>query len=482
MNTWFPILPTPLAKSPVGLIITDPVFRQKEPDPLLREGYLAADLTPLTSTDLWNYFTGASTRIDLVGTQITNADMVQRLAGAANKGVEVNMVVEEGYFNQAASAPLISQLMQTGHVTIKTDKDGIARQVHSHYAVIDNHVVLASSGDFLDDTFNASVNDTLVFNATGNYINGTGPSGVQSITDAFLFDFDQMFNLGHFGGDKERFANHTFDVGVDVEVYFGPNDDLLAEIANEVNNMQSNMSFMIGQVSDYNMLGILAQFAYAGFYDVAASGDLTTVLPLATPFYWSGYNYLNHKIMAIDVPNDIEAAQNPLLLEIYDPTVIFGSCDWTYSGLKLNDEQLIIVHDLTIGYEIGYVEFAAISREATGYGVVFGKVRTMRNVPIEHVVIACDSQDIAATPFGGDGGTPTTDETDPDGRFLMFVPSGFVRNIHLEDLGDAAGAYLFPDPLWGETQPNQGYNLLPGASLEVNFYLRPIPTNTGTGT
>jgi hypothetical protein len=482
MDGWYPMIPTPLAKSPVGLVITDPVFRQKEPDPLIEEGYKAADLTIMTSSDLWNYFAGAANRIDLVGTRITNEDMVARLVNATTKGVQVNIVVEQGFFNSSESAPLISQLIQTGRVTIKTDNDGEARQVHSRYAIIDDHIVLASSGDFLDDTFNTSINNTLIFTSPRYYVDGTGTSTVQTVTDAFLFDFDQMFNQGRFGGDKEILGNHTFNVGVDVEVYFGPNDNLLGAVAYQINNLQSSMSYMINQVTDPEMLGILASFGEMGWYDYPTNGDLTDILPLATPFAWSGYNSLNHKVMVIDVPVDITDASNPTLLGFYDPVVISGSCNWTHNGLKLNDEQLVVVHDIALGYEMGFVEMATISREAAGYGVVFGRTRTIKNVPVANAVVQCDSLEVLGTPFMGDGGTPSEGESDGRGAYFMLVPTGFVKNIHLEDLGDAAGTYLFPDPLWGDDVANQGYNLMPGASFEANFYFRPIPTNTGTGT
>jgi len=482
MDTVFPMLPHPLAKSPVGLIITDPVFRQREPDPWIEEAYESAAITPMTSADLWNYFNSATSVVNIVGTRITNPKMVTCLVGLATKGVLVNIVVEQGYIEESESAPFITQLQQTGRVTIKTDKDGIARQVHSHYAIIDNHIVLASSGDFLDNSFNLSINNTLVLQAAGTYVNGSGPAGVKTIVDAFMFDFDQMFNMGKFGGDKDRLINHTFNVGVPVEVYFGPNDNLLAEIADEVNNMNSTLTFMINQVSDSDILAILANFGMMGFYDLPSSGNLSQILPLATPFAWSGYNSLNHKVMIIDMPVNFEDALSPVVLEFLDPVVISGSCNWTYAGLKLNDEHLLIVHDQTLGYELGYVEMGVINLAAQNAGVLFGRVRTMRNQPVEEAVVSADVERIIGTPFVGDGGDHPEAETDERGVYAMAVPTGFLRNIHLESLGEAEGGYLYPSVIWGEDQPNQGYNILPGASFEANFYLSPIPTNTGTGT
>jgi len=488
-----PSFEKPMPPSPIGLVITDPVFRQIEPDPLVRETYKAANLTPMTSDDLWAYFTSASQRIDITGTRITNAGMVSRLVGIANKGVQINIVCEKGYFNDSEATPFISQLSQTGHVTLVTDEDDVARQMHSRYAIIDDHIVVASSGDLLDRTFNTAVNNTLIFDNPRTYTNGSGPAGVQTITDAFLFDFDQMFNQGKFGGDKVILNNHTFNIGVNVEVYFGPNDDLLTAMVDEVNNMQSNMQFAINQVTDSLMLNVvLPNFAQIGFYDGPSNPGLDpeTDLLNARGFWWTGYNSLNHKFILIDLPADLSTTIDPVILDVLDPVVITGSANWTHNGLDLNDEQLLIIHDLTLGFEYA-VEMAVLSREAggfdpvngytPGYGVVFGKVATNKDVPLAESELTCDSLEIVGGVFLGDGGTPTEDETNNRGYYALFVPSGFLRNIQVLSLGDASGAYLLPDPIWGDTQPNEGWNFLPGSSYEANFYVVPAPTQTGTG-
>ena len=488
LDTIFAPFPTPLAKSPVGLIISDPVFRQREPDPLIAERYKAAALTAMTTSDLWNYFTGAASRIDLVGTRVTNSDMVNRLVSIANKGVQINIVCEEGYFNDSEAAPFISQLSQSGNITIKTDDDGIARQVHAAYAIIDDHIVLASSGDFLDDAFNTSINNILVINTPRTYVDGTGPGAVTTVTDAFLFDFDQMFNQGRFGGDKDILINHSFNIGVTVEIYFGPNDNLLGEIIDEVNNMNTSLSFMINQVTDSNILSILANLAFGGYYDGWLNPDYTDLLPNALPYSWPGYNTLNHKIMIIDVPVNITETQEPLLVSLLDPVIISGSNNWNQSGLTLNDEQMLVCHDLTLGYEIGFIEYEVINRSTLGLGMVFGKMRTSHNVPIEGVDLTCDSELIPGGVFTGDGGVPSEATSTAQGVYFMMwddflgVPTGFLRNIQVLDLGDAADSYLLPLTIWGEDQPNEGWYLLPGASYRADFYATPRPTQTGTGT
>ena len=485
LDTFFPAFPNPLPRSPVGVVFSDPVFRQVEPDPLIRESYLAADLQILTTQNLWDIFNGATQRVDIVGTSITNAQMVSRLVGLANKGVTVNIVAERGYFDDPESAPLISQLSQTGNVTIHIDNDDVARQVHSHYAIIDDHYVLASSGDFLDSSFNTSVNNTLIFNTQKNYVNGSGAAGVKTITDAFLFDFDQMFNQGRFGGDKECLINHSFNIGVMVEVYFGPNDNLYECIRKEVQNLQSNMTYAITQLTDPNMAAILRLLSGPGFFDWYSNEDYSDednpdYIDGAIPFAWPGFNGLGHKFLLIDLPADVTTTISPVLLEIVDPVVITGSCNWTHSGLELNDEQMLVIHDLTLGFEYA-VETSVLSREAAGIGIVYGTVRTSKNVAIPEAELTCDSEAIPGGVFNGDGGTPAEAESDGNGNYALFVPTGFLRNIQVLDLGDASGLYLFPDPIWGEDMPNQGWNLMPGSSYRVDFYCSPAPSQTGTG-
>jgi hypothetical protein len=508
MDSIFGMLPHPLATSPVGLVITDPVFRQQEPDPLIKNYYEAAALEPLTSEYMWNCFTKGPKggevveEIDLTGTQITNADMVGRLVGIPGKPV-IKIVTEQGYFLEPDSAPFITQLTQAGNVTIKTDNDGISRQMHSRYAVITSrdasgnmhYRALASSGDFLDDSFNTSINNTVIFEAQRNYVDGAGANGVKSIIDAFLFDFDQMFNMGRFGGDKERLINHTFNVGIDVELYFGPNDNLFAEINDEAQNMvvsdpdtgaKRGMMFMINQVSDTDMLGLLNAYANQGIYDNLGSPGLGELLTEAqtTPFAWAdnefrAYNTLNHKVMLMDVPN-FEDALSPVILNAVDPVVITGSCNWTYAGIRLNDEQLLIIHDQTMSYEM-YVELQTLSLEAQGNGVLFGRVHTHTDRPINQAEVSADSLAILGSPFRGAGADGIVGQTDARGIFAITVPAGLLRNIRLTSLGDGAGGFMNPTPIWNDPGLTQGYNLLPGSSFEINFFLEPIPTNTGTG-
>jgi hypothetical protein len=374
------------------------------------------------------------------------------------------VVTEQGFFNKPEYAPYIAQLSQAGNVTVKTDHDGEVRQVHSRYAIIDDHMVLASSGDFLDNSFNLSVNNTLAIDTPRTYIDGEGPGGVQTITDAFLFDFDQMFNMDRFGGDKERMVNHIFNIGSIVEVYFGPNDNLVAELFSKYGNSLA-LQYAVAQITDPTMAGIAAN----GWGFTEAS------------FGWTGYNAMNHKFMIINVPADVTTTINPVYLNVIDPLVITGSANWTFNGLNTNDEQVIVVHDLTLCYEFA-IEMGALEREAAGVGVVFGTVRTFKNVPVPNALPYCDSNNIPGTIFAGDGGVKPEDViTDGRGMYAMFIPTGFLRNISLVGLGDADGLYLYPDPLFGPTMPNEGWNLLPGSSYEANFYLYPMPSGTGTG-
>lgn len=454
----------PLQASPVGVIFTDPVFRVVEPDPVIEEQYLCANLHPMTSAQLWGYFTGATQSIKLVCTRISNPNLVAILVGVANRGVQVNIVTEKGFFTKPEFAPYIAQLSQAGNIIIKTDDDGEVRQVHSRYAIIDDHIVLSSSGDFLDNSFNLSINNTLVFDTPRTYINGTGPGSVKTVTDAFLFDFDQMFNMGLFGGNKQRLINHTFNIGVLVEIYFGPNDNLFAEVLDKFSNSLGHQ-YAVAQITDPTMAAIAAN-GY-GFTDAT--------------YGWTGYNGMNHKFMLINVPANVTTTINPVVLNLLDPLVITGSANWTYNGLYTNDEQLVLVHDLTLAYEFA-VEVGALGRGAAGVGIVYGTVRTFKNVPIFEAMPYCDSENIPGTIFVGDQGVKPDDVvTDGRGMYSMFIPTGFLRNIQLVGLGEAEGQYLYPDPLWGPTNPNDGWVLLPGSSYNANFYLYPRPSSTGTG-
>ncbi|HDS30716.1 MAG TPA: hypothetical protein ENN67_06705 [Firmicutes bacterium] len=187
-------------------------------------------------------------------------------------------------------------------------------------------------------------------------------------------------------------------------------------------------------------------------------------------------------MLFIDVPVDFSNRLNPVLQDFYDPVVISGSCNWTQNGLTLNDEYILVMHDLTMGYQLGAIEMDAVRRAAQRVGVVFGKMRTYKNVPINNAMISVISEEIPGSPFFGSGaGEPPTATSVPRGVYYMEVPAGRLKDLQVVSLGEAEGLYLYPQTLFRSDLPNEYYNLLPGASYKADWYCYPVPSQTGTG-
>ena len=270
-----------LTPSPVKVVFTDPQFRVEgshgktgTSDPYTKRLMSLVALDMLEMSDLIRYIDNAQATIDLCTTRIHSVGMVTRLVSLANQGVAIRIVTEDAYFNDVNSIPLIQQLLDAG-VLIRTDQDGYNRIMHQRYWIIDNRYVLCGSGDMLDTTFNRSANNTLIFDTPKTISTGSDASTIESITDAFFFDFTQMFDRGKFGVNKETMLKHTFKIGVDVEIFFGPNDDPQVRILDQLNNIDDNMFYAINQFTDGLIDLVIDGLVQAGFAIRSVAEDPT---------------------------------------------------------------------------------------------------------------------------------------------------------------------------------------------------------------
>ncbi len=472
-----------LPESPVKVVFTDPQFRVEgshgptgTSDPYTKEQMELVGLDMLEMSDLMRYIDNAAVSIDLCTTRINNHDMVARLVNLANRGVQIRVVTEQGYFNDANSIADIQQLLDAG-VLIRTDNDDLNRLMHERYWIIDNHLVLSGSGDLLDYSFTRSANNTLIFDTALTINAGSDVSQIKTVTDAFYFDFIQMFDRNHFGKLKETMTNHLFKIGVDVYIHFGPNDDPQTVLLDQIYNADTYIFYAINQFTDgllFTVLDNIAQggvIAIAGVYDgsVAAAGPTNSY-----GYTYPNMNGMNHKFMVFDVPLTFEDYEFFNAATSNDPVVVTGSCNWTAGGLTLNDETLVVVHDLTLGYRFGVGEANALLAAAVNTGVVYGRVRSAYNNVGLEVPIIIESARVSDYFPGTPEPIELTSNPDNEGFYGSRVTTGEL--FHLE-AGQAPG-HVIPEQkfLYGNT-----FLLLPGASYEGNFYPKLAPSGTGTG-
>jgi hypothetical protein len=473
-------------------VFTDPIFRQigyDWNDP--HSEYMAKSVGIqyaekdyiLDQRFLIDLMQGASSTIDIASPMINNPDIVAYLVGLATRGVRIRIVTEKSNFDfidpgvPEQTRQVQQQLIDAG-VQIRTDNDDANRLMHERYMIIDNTYLLVGSADFLSTSFSEAINDTIVIESLPTISNPTAATAanVHTVMDAFIFDFEQMFNRGKFGVMKEPLYNNTFeDTGTKIEVYFGPTNNIMEQIVDELNNADDIMFYAIQQFTNGTMLNNMAimnsRIEVRGIIDSITNVPAATLAAIgAVSFDGMGYNSLNHKFIVIDFPLDTFDYEFPTPGNSSDPVVITGSPNWNESNFSRNDECLLVIHDLATAYMYGLVEFQSNMLAAQQVGMIYGECRSaVNNVPLECTV------EIRVERKGFLPGIPPDDpeeaDSDPEtGWYEAFVPGGLTDVT----VSECPEQYLLPDWIAGEEL------LFPGGSQRIYWYLPLKPTGSGT--
>ena len=222
---------------------------------------------------------------------------------------------------------LLDELYDAG---IPIVDDGRSALMHNKFVIIDSSVVWTGS-------LNLTVN--------GSYRNNNNFVRVRSqrMVQDYQTEFEEMFTRHEFGPRSTANTPYPqFSVdGVPVEVYFAPEDGVVAHIVDEVRATQHTIKFMAFSFTE-DTLG--AAFLEAGGRGVQVSGVFETTgseteYSELTPLFCAG--------------DDVRQDGNPFVLHhkviiLDDSTVILGSFNFSGSATDSNDENLVIIHDAGI--------------------------------------------------------------------------------------------------------------------------------------
>jgi len=210
----------------------------------------------LSSDPVPGIIASARTSLDVAMPRINRQEIVNQLLSAAARGVQVRIVTEKGYFDDNAYKPFYNQLIDPtkngGNLAIVTDKEGLPRQMHSRFIIVDQSRVVTGSYTWESSDFNRTIGDVVSILNT-------------AVAQAFLAQFNQMFSEGHFGTDKVDNIQHVFSIGGGsglLEVYFGPTDSVRSHIEDEV-DAGGNVRVAVQQFNDLGMANTLGQWIAA---------------------------------------------------------------------------------------------------------------------------------------------------------------------------------------------------------------------------
>ena len=351
--------------------------------------------TNLNNDPIFALIASANSSLDVAAAAIDRQEVVEALLQEARSGTQIRIITEKAYYDDLTYKPFYDQLedinQSNGNIDVRTDLDGAPRIMHSRFLIIDQARVVTGSYNWESDRSTNTYGDVITLNST-------------EIAAAFTNQFNQMFVEGNFGVHKRDDTKHTFLVGSGngvVEVYFGPNDQPLELLSNEI-NASRNVYFAIQQFKDarlantmLNWLSASADFNMIGmFNDIGALGDaeenavydafgqyaadnenirggtlsISDLAELNT--FVSGSRF--DPVTQTNIPVQVNAMNHKLLyadrgLAGGAPSVTFTTGNYSTLGFDQNDEVMVIMrgNQLTNKYYSG----ADLSRSVPPTGI-----------------------------------------------------------------------------------------------------------------
>jgi len=306
----------------------------------------------------------ARTSLDIALPRINRQEIVNQLLAAAARGVQVRIVTEKGYYDDNDYKPFYNQLEDPtkngGNLGIVTDREGLPRQMHARFIVVDQSRVVTGSYTWESSDYTRTIGDVVSILST-------------AVAQAFTTQFNQMYSEGHFGTEKVDNIQHVFAMGGGealLEVYFGPTDGIRSHIEDEIDS-GGNVRVAVQQFNDLGMADALGGFiqanpqrhldlivnnirgassdtndnlVYRYFYNLTQTppdgmgrlvfGGMGVETGPETDFLDPFVNFatMNEKLVFSD-----HAASDNI------PSLITTTANFTAQGLDLNDEVLLVL-------------------------------------------------------------------------------------------------------------------------------------------
>jgi len=272
-------------------------------------------------------------------------------------------------------------------------------QMHNKFVIIDNRWVWTGSWNFTITGLYGSET-----NRQSGTLGGNSQHAIEinhtKLADAFTTEFNEMWGsnnrqpnpaTANFHSRKKDNTPHRFTIaGRDVELYFSPGDDAIGHLTSLVkNNANHSVYFTIFAWSDQALVdalkvkwegsnadqqGTLTDFSIKGVFDASfwnnwwsVSVDMTGRTATQTSTNNPNTRWAN-PAPVLKANEARKLHSKTLLIDVCtesDPTVVVGSTNWSNNGNKINDENLLIVHDAAIANQF-LQEFYARYQTAGG--------------------------------------------------------------------------------------------------------------------
>jgi len=316
-----PLLEIPL---PVGFGARGPFYEVYFTDP--ENKYAAREEGGLDEV-LVTALDGARISVDVAAYSLSLYSIQKALINAFNRGVLVRVVMESN--NMEDRVP--KALRDAGISMVGDQRESL---MHDKFIVIDRAEVWTGS---------------MNFTTTGTYADNNNLMRIRSkeVAEDFTVEFEEMFKDDFFGQDivaATPYQEISVD-GINLEVYFSPDDHVARRIAALLRSAQHSIQFMAYSLTANDFGDILRQKKRAG---LSVSGVMERSLAKQDlgseydAFYRAGMDVirdgnpglLHHKVIIID-----------------ESIVIMGSYNFTASAERNNDENVVIFFDPLLAAE-----------------------------------------------------------------------------------------------------------------------------------
>jgi phosphatidylserine/phosphatidylglycerophosphate/cardiolipin synthase-like enzyme len=277
--------------------------------------------------------------VDVAAYSLSLNSIRDALLRAHDRGVRVRMVMESD--NLDNSDP--QKLVDAGIPILGDRREAL---MHNKFIVIDNSEVWMGSMNFTD---------------SGTYADNNNLMRIKSVKMAenYAKEFEEMFIDDKFGPDvvsKTPNPRVTID-GTPIDVYFSPDDHILASFVDLVNNAQHSIYFMAFSFTTDEIGDAVRARAHEG---VTVAGVMENEQVNSN----IGTEFDAFKQAGLDVLRDGNPGQMHHKVMIIDQSiVIFGSYNFTNSAESKNDENLLVVYNPQIAAQF-IAEFQRVYAQA----------------------------------------------------------------------------------------------------------------------
>ena len=264
--------------------------------------------------------------IDMAIYDLNMNNIRKSLAAAAQRGVRVRLVIESENFTAEELAPL-----QAAGIRVVSDNN--PNLMHHKFTIIDQQTVWTGS-------FNYTISD-----AYGNRNNLVRVNS-RSLAENYYVEFEEMFIRGLFGGSSPaNTPNPSFSVnGSVVETYFSPEDGVLPNLVELVNNAQESIYFLAYTFTSDDLAEAIIAANERGVQVRGVMDEAQATNP--------GSEFGRLIAKHIDVRLDGEGGRLHHKVLIVDAAIVStGSYNFSANAETRNDENSLVIHDIDLASE-----------------------------------------------------------------------------------------------------------------------------------